>query len=753
MLHAGKALRPRHTLMKKPPEPPREISRKTVFRLVLMVVLATLVALFCNALWQFAGNTYDYKNRFKDVAVGQHLLYLIWSNIEVLQGYGLVAVGFTVFVYPLVLLWRRVQVFGRWGVIWRALLLCGLLYGFFIFRLMIEKPYFGDYSYFDTAWRKFAEWCGPAVQQAFAFFVLYVFPWVAAVLCAAFYAWEVRHAFRRNSRTFPRALFPPLLILATLVISGYGFIKEAPKPVSEPSKPKPKPKNILILASDSFRADHLSCNGYPRPTTPQIDRLAEQGVNFQRCFTPIASTLESLTTMFSSQYPHTHGIVHMFPNKEMVAQANEKMPALAAMLKQKGYDTAVIGDWCACGFHELPMGFEDIIVSDFDNFKIYMSEVVYLHHQILPLFFDNRVGHWLFPKLKSFANYMTPDVVTGQVIERLQRREKDEKPFVIFAFYSCTHLPYKTPREYADLWGDPNYKGDHKHQLALNVDEFIGSVDIGKKWERLPGPEVDQIISLYDGCTRMFDDCVGNVVRAVDASGLKDNTIIMVTGDHGDDLFEPNTTFGHGLTFNGGDQNNNIPFVMRIPGYDKPGTQVKRIVRSLDFAPTLLDLVGVPADPRFEGRSLVPCLKDPKTDLSLPWFGETSYLFFRRKIPGEEPLYIPPMDETTTIDPEFDFHFVLKDKYQADVLRTKERCLRTERFKLVYTPGGKGPIFRLYDTLEDRHCEHDVKAKFPQVFAKMKDALIRWMDGHKETSVKEIFAGADESAIKPLSQN
>ncbi len=199
--------------MNHSPEPPREISRKTVFRLVLMVVLSTLVALFCNALWQFAGNTYDYNNRFKDVAVGQHLLYLIWSNIEVLKGYGLVAAGFTIFVYPLVLLWRRVQVFGRWGVIWRALLLCGMFYAFFIFRLMIERPYFGDYSYFDSAWRTFAEWCGPAVQQAFAFFVLYVFPWVAGVLCGC-----VLH------------LGNPPLPAAQLPDPSLGVVRPAPDP-------------------------------------------------------------------------------------------------------------------------------------------------------------------------------------------------------------------------------------------------------------------------------------------------------------------------------------------------------------------------------------------------------------------------------------------------------------------------------------------------------------------------------------------
>lgn len=732
------------------PEITGELSRKTIFRLIVITVLATLFGLYVNALLTFAGNTYGFNNRFTEVAMVDHWFYLLWSNVEVLKGYLLVALIYVLVIYPLVLVWLRFQTFGKWGVIWRALLFSGILYGFFIFRLMMAKPYFSDFSYLDQGYQKFGQWFGVAIQHGVQFFVLYIFPVVAITICGAFYLREIRITLKRNAHVFPWPVIGPLVILIGLVVTGHGFVRETPQVSPEPLKPKPKPKNILIIASDSFRADHLSCNGNGRPTSPNIDQLAKEGVNFTKCFTPTASTLESLTTMFSSQYPHTHGIQHMFPNKEQVAQANANMPALAATLKAQGYDTAVIGDWCACGFNELPMGFQDVIVSDFDNFKVYMSEVVYLHHQILPLFFDNRVGHWLFPKLKSFANFMTPDVVTNQVIDRLEKRSDDDKPFVIFAFYSCTHLPYRTPREYAELWTDPAYNGPHKHMLDLNVDEFIGNVDIGKKWEKLPREDVNQIIGLYDGCVRMFDDCVGRIIKAVDSKSLKDNTVVLVTGDHGDDLFEPNVTFGHGLTFNGGDQNNNIPCVMRVPGLDHKGRTVNKIVRSLDFAPTLLDVIGLPPEPRFEGRSLLPYLKDNQKDLSLAWYGETSYLFFRRKISGEEPLYIPPMDETTMIDPEFDFHFVLKEKYQKDVLKTKERCLRTERFKLIYTPGKFGAIYRLFDLVEDKHCENDVKASYPQVLEPMKAALHRWMDEHKESSVSEIFKGENEFSIQSI---
>jgi hypothetical protein len=238
-------------------------------------------------------------------------------------------------------------------------------------------------------------------------------------------------------------------------------------------------------------------------------------------------------------------------------------------------------------------------------------------------------------------------------------------------------------------------------------------------------------------------------MQSLDKTDLKDNTIVLITGDHGDDLFEPNVTFGHGLTFNGGDQSNNIPCVMRVPGVENRGRQVDRIVRTLDFAPTMLELLDLPAEPRFEGTSFAPYVHG-NADLSLAWYGETSYLFFRRKIPGEEPLYIPAMDETTMIDPEFDFHFVLKDKYQEAVLETKERCVRTERFKLIYTPGMHGPIYRLFDLVADPHCERDVKQQFPGVVERMKTALVKWRDQHQETTIAEIFAGEDEFRIQPV---
>lgn len=722
------------------------LQRRQTLITVALTVLGTLVAWYLGAILSFAFAKHGFNNRFSEVAIQHHWWYLVWSNVVVLKGYLLVAAGYVVVIYPLVRLWARFQVFGRFGIVWRALLLAGLLYGFFIFRLMLEKPYFGDYSYLLGWYDAVGALCGVWAQDVLHALVSQVFPLLALAVAAGFYLFELRLWFARAARPLLFSFAAVAGILGLLAVSGYG-VNRAPDAV-ELAGGRKRPKNIVILGSDSLRADHLSCNGYHRPTSPNIDRIAAKGVNFDRCLTPIASTLESLTSMFSSQYPHTHGVRHMFPNREMVNRANREAPSLGAVLQRQGYDTAVIGDWCACGFNELPMGFKDIIVSDFDNFRVYMSEAVFLHHQILPLFFDNHVGHMLFPKLKSFASYMTPEVVTDQVIDRLKQRAEDGKPFLLFGYYSCTHLPYKTPTHYAKLWTDPKYDGPHKHELALNVDQFIGETDINEKWSRLPQKEVEQITALYDGCVRMFDDSVGRVVAALEKQGLLDDTIILITGDHGDDLFEPNCTFGHGTTFNGGDQANHVPAIFHIPGLDKPQRH-SRLARTIDFAPTLLDLVGAPAESRFEGASLAPVIRGEKEKLDLAFYGESSYLFFRRKIPGEEPLFIPPMDETTFIDPDFDFHFVLKDKFQDAVLKTKEHCVRTERFKYVRTPGVKHSIERLFDLRDDPHCERDVKRLYPDVQARLSAALDKWLTTRAQSTTLEIYGILGEDTLKP----
>jgi hypothetical protein len=142
-------------------------------------------------------------------------------------------------------------------------------------------------------------------------------------------------------------------------------------------------------------------------------------------------------------------------------------------------------------------------------------------------------------------------------------------------------------------------------------------------------------------------------------------------------------------------------------------------------------------------------VEDEAADLGLAFYGETSYLFFKRQIPGEEPLEVPAMHETTFVDEDFDYHIVLKDEFHDAVVKTKERCLRTEDFKLVYTPGQHHPIHRLYHLESDPHCERDVKEEHPEMYRAMKKHLWAWIARHEEARIPEIEAdqGVEEIVV------
>ncbi|MCB1098790.1 MAG: sulfatase [Verrucomicrobiae bacterium] len=713
-----------------------------VFRWTCIGVAAFWLVHFLASGLTLALSSGDFTNAHGTEAREHYMGFIVLANLKLLKAYAIAIIGYSVLTFPVVWGWMRWRVIPgrRKSVLWRTQLVAGAIILHSAASLALTRPYF--YNTEITSWaRPIVDSIPALIRNSWVTAAPVIF--VAAI--GLFYTHMILGLVGRKWRQQPRlrtsmAAFTG--ILAMLAVATGAFSRTA---VSVPARTQP---NILILASDSLRADHLSCNGYDRNTTPAIDALTAKSVNFKKCFTPVGSTLESMTSIMTSQYPHTHGLQHMYPDKAQIDTLNSNAPTIANQLEEAGYETEVLGDWCAGIFHVVPLGFDAISVSDYDNFKIYISQAVSVHHWVLPLYFDNPIGYSLFPELEAFAQFVTPETVTDRVIERLENRATAEKPFFYTVFYSSTHLPYHTGEPYCDLFTDPGYDGPNQYKMHFDVDGFIAGRNMDETWQQMRDKEIAQIKGLYDGCIRQFDDNVGRILESLDATGQLDNTIILVTSDHGDDQLEPNTSFGHGLSFNGGDQGNHIPFILHAPGMTS-GTQVDGIVRTIDFAPTLLDLVGAPKHPDMEGTSLVASIKNPKKDHSLAFYGETAFLFVNRKIPGEEPLNLPPMDRVTFVDPEFDYHFVLKEKYQQAVLETKERALRTQRYKLVRTPGVHAPILRLYDLSNDRHCETDISRANPHILAPMKAALLRWMDDKKESRISEIFPDGEPEPVAP----
>jgi arylsulfatase A-like enzyme len=619
----------------------------------------------------------------------------------------------------------------------RGFAVTALLHGYFTLRLVKTRPYFLNEAEFGHWYYRMLEF--PEVIRPVALFILFTL--LPVLLLGLALAW---HANRHGRKGWLAAT-----ALVVIPVIGFGVQAQLPSaaPTAKISAKDRKLPNIIIIGSDSLRGDRLGCGGY-RPhradgpaaagVSPRIDALAARSIRFERCYTSIASTLESGVQLMSSNYPHTHGIRQMYPDRETVDAAKAKVVPFASILRKEGYDTAAIGDWCAGYYGIMPLGFEHISVSSFDNFKIYMSQAVVLAHFVVPLYFDNPLGYRLFPQLQSFAQFVTPEVVTRRVERRLETVASSGEPFFWHVFYSCNHLPYRGKEPYVSMFADPAYSGPNKNGVDFDIDSFIGGTDLESKWKALPEKEAIQIRALYDGCTRQFDDCVGDIVDAIERNGLAENTIIIVTADHGDDLYEPGVTLGHGLTFNGGLQANRVPMIVHVPG--AAPRVIPETVRLIDVVPTLADLAGVGKSGTWEGLSFAGWLQGEGKPEHRPFYGETGFPFIQFTVSGIERPKLPPMDEATMIDDAYNYQFVVKREYRDRIVEAKQRCLATRDWKLVCTPtAAGGRHFGLFHLASDPHGERDLAGSRAEVLAPMRSALERWMDQGVESSIAEIF--------------
>ena len=718
---------------------PTRFSR-AVFFPVLAGVLAFLAVQYGIALWRLAASSGGMMNKFSALARDQYLGFLIKQNLLMIAGYAVLALAATLLAQPLVTFWTRRSKYQKpLAIALRGFVIAAFMHGFSTLRLVKTRPYFLNEAEFGHWYYKALDFLPEPVKPAALLTLFTILP-LAFIAIAV--AWHIHRCGRKG--------WVAACLLVLVVASCLGIKKTSSGTQTNATSNRDLP-NIIIIGSDSLRGDRLGCSGYrPQRTdgpaaagvSPAIDALAARSTLFQNCYTSIASTMESGVQLMSSQYPQSHGIRQMYPDRETVEAAKKRIVPIAGLLREKGYDTSVIGDWCAGYYEVIPLGFETISASSFDNFKIYMSQAVVMAHFVVPLYFDNPLGYRIFPQLQAFAQFVTPKVVTERVEKRLETMAREQKPFFWHVFYSCNHLPYRSPEPYVSMFSDPSYEGKNRSGVDFDIDSFIGGTDLESKWKALPPREVTQVRALYDGCTREFDDCVGKILTAIDRNGLKDNTIVIVTADHGDDLYEPLVTLGHGLTFNGGLQANHVPMIVHVPG--QQARIVPETVRLIDVVPSLADFTGLEKSPTWQGRSFAGWIRGTETPEYRPFYGETGFPFIQFGVKGVERPHLPPMDECTWIDEDYNYQFVVKPEYRERIVQAKQRCLRTKDWKLVCTPTKQGSRhFGLFHMAADPHGESDLASSRPEVLAPMKAALERWMDEKIETPIKEIFPAGE----------
>jgi arylsulfatase A-like enzyme len=424
--------------------------------------------------------------------------------------------------------------------------------------------------------------------------------WGAAVSVAP--ALERRAAgFRRNV-----AYSFPVLVVCVLGLAGWVFGRQWAKESREAARPLPPPgtPNVLLVVMDTVRADHLSAYGYGRETTPTLERIAAQGVRFEAARSTAPWTLPSHASMFTGRVPHELDVGYLRPMKL-------RYPTLAAYLGSRGYATAgFVANVLYCGYDTgLGEGFthyEDYGLRKMDAFLMARLAVHSLNgfywlagwtrlslgtDVLAPVewFVQNYIVQadvYSFPRRKDGAT------INREYLDWLSGRREPERPFFAFLNYYDAHTPYLPPRSSLQHFG---------LRPASTSDLFI-LLD----WEQVDKPKLPARLKAlatdsYDDCIRALDDQLHDLFESLANQGILDNTLVIVTADHGEALGE-HDLYVHAESLY--EPEVHVPLLIMMPRSRPPRRVVQDTVSLIDLPATVVDLVGLAQGSPFGGRSL-----------------------------------------------------------------------------------------------------------------------------------------------------
>jgi len=370
---------------------------------------------------------------------------------------------------------------------------------------------------------------------------------------------------------------------------------------AQPDRQQQRPPNIVFILVDDLRWDDIGVAGHPFVKTPNIDRLGNEGALFRNAFITDPLCSPSRASFLTGQYPHTHGITDNVNR----SAASHQLITFPFLLRQSGYTTAFIGKW--------HMGNDDSRRPGFDRWVSFKGQGSYLNPEI------NDDGKDAKPN-----GYIT-DLLTGYAVEFIKRRH--DKPFLVYLAHKAIH-----PEVLQHDDGSVNLA--HAEQFIpaqrhrnLFIGEKIprrpnaGRPPTGKRaLERKIGdlPPLSANTATSDeavlGRLRSLmavEEGVGEILNALKETAQLDNTVIVFTSDNGYFYGEHGLSVERRLAY---EESIRMPLLIRYPKAVKSGVVRDEFALNIDLAPTLLELAGVSASIRMEGRSLVPLLKGAKTE-------------------------------------------------------------------------------------------------------------------------------------------
>ncbi len=374
-----------------------------------------------------------------------------------------------------------------------------------------------------------------------------------------------------NIRRLIRPIFTARVWIALLLMGMVIHLGQTRQPATAQATAQP---NVIFIVVDALRADHVSAYGYERPTTPRLDAFMAEGVRFAEATSPSSWTFPSNVTMFTGRMPQR---IRMNDWGSFNAVIPSEEMTLGQAMKNGGYLTA--------GF-------------------------------VTNYYLDSKFGFARgFDHYQRLTKTELAEDLNGLIFDWLDTNPpaSDSRPLFLFAYYYDPHSWYDPPPPYDTLYkpGCPS---------ALTPESYGHGERVVAGEDVLTACDVEHLLALYDGETTYWDYHLGQFLDRLEAEGLLDNALIVLTSDHGQ-MFGEHGKWVHRNSLY--EEVLRVPLFIHYPGTAPAGMVVDTPVFTADIMPTILDLAGLPIPPKMDGKSLRPFLEGQRGALlNRPIFAE-----------------------------------------------------------------------------------------------------------------------------------
>jgi arylsulfatase A-like enzyme len=432
------------------------------------------------------------------------------------------------------------------------------------------------------------------------------------------------------------------------------------------------PRGVILIQADTLRRDHLNFYGHSRETAPLLTRAAKEGVVFNHAISNASWTKVSSPSILTGLYPTTHG----------VALQTDRLPStattIAEVFRAAGYATLSLSSVPFTGqYTNLHQGFEEL-------------------HEASSL-----------PAQGTALSAKTAREYVDRTAEWIERHR--EVPFFVYLHVFDPHHPYEPYAPYNTKWSDPARMEAHRRNVSAVTkvidDPFMRGRGLPTREEVVkagfdPSTYVQQELDWYDGSIRAMDAEMGRLFELLRRIGLDDETLIVLTSDHGTEFHE-HGRFWHGQSVYG--ELTNVPLMIRWPSRVAAGRAIDDLVQSIDIVPTMLDLAGLPLPAGLQGQSLWPFLdSSAQGGPAGSWPGWTPRPAISERVP------------TTAV--------VRDDQKRQSV------SIIDGNWKLIHNTVQSPGLaeFELFDYYKDPLNRNDVAAQHPDVVARLSKAIAGW---------------------------